>query len=142
MSNQVKSFLTWVKTTMNSGRKDRRKLKNQILDAVRESSIKSKQNPRDPYQGKKLYDALRDTAKFKLIGFAPNVMYVKEDGTEDQLNTVWVHAWGMPTLLFKHKKFPMLIMVGPGIRFNETLLSELDEGQYREWMDVVQGITG
>lgn len=142
MTGPVRSFLTWVKTLMNSDKKDRRKLKNRILNDIKDTKQGLSNGKADPYQGKKLYEALKDAAKFKLIGFAPNVMYLKEDGSPDQLSTVWVHAWGMPTLLYKHKKFPMLIMVGPGIRFNKTLLSEIDEEQLKEWMGNIQGITG
>lgn len=71
-----------------------------------------------------LSDALSDPKRFKLIGFVPNVQYVKVEGTKDQLKAVYVHPFGTPQLLYKHQDLPMLIIAGPGIRLDDTILKE------------------
>jgi len=121
--------LPWVELILSLPAKDRRKWVRQMLDGLR--SYRS--------SGKKSKDSewLSDWVggkDFELIGFAPNIQYVKVDGTAEELKALWVHPWGSPVLVYKHKKLPMVTLVGPSIRLDESVMVE-------DGMDIL-GFTG
>lgn len=80
-----------------------------------------------------------NSSEYQLIGICPNIMYIKASGNEDELKAIWVHPFGTPVLLYKHKKTCALVIAGPGIRFNDSVVREIDVNRYRE---EILGITG
>lgn len=82
---------------------------------------------------------LKNEKNFECIGFIPNVTYIKHNGTKEQLEADWVHPFGSPTLLYAHKTLPMLIIAGPDIMYNDSMIRAIKENQYGE---SVAGITG
>jgi len=65
---------------------------------------------------------------------------VRADHPNDEmLKYVFVHPYGTPPLIYKHKSLPVLITVGPGLRWNESILREIDDNSYT---DDVEGVTG
>lgn len=119
----------------------RRKIFAETLNSLKSFSAEG-EGKADTSAGEELYALLR-SGKFEVVGIAPSVMYAKIDGREKDLNALWVHPFGSPTLLLKHKRLPVLLMTNPGLRYNESMLSEMkfNEG-HLEWLDEIAGISG
>jgi len=132
---RVKDHLSWVKTMLKAPVSRRHAWFNAIIDGIR--------SYRDKTTHKKdalwLSDIIQDDATWEVIGFAVNQQYVRMDGDKDLLDAIWVHPWGTPNLVLKHRKLPLIITVGPGIRWNESILGEMTKNAYDE---SVRGITG
>jgi hypothetical protein len=64
--------------------------------------------------------------------------YLKVKGTAEELECLWQHPWGTPQLLLKHKRLPVMIVAGPGIRYNKSIVQEMPDN---EEVDMT-GITG
>lgn len=124
------SGLPWVDTVMNAGSKARTRLKNKILESLKYVGAKwSKSSPKKVLK----YDSqmedlvsLLKSGDVEFIGFNPIIPYIKEKGPKEDLLAYWNHPHGLPSLLYKHKRLPMLIIASPTIRFNDSLLNEID----------------
>lgn len=135
----VTEHLPWVGVMLKTPRAGRMKWVKIILDGIRSYREKAQARDRQADEQREwLSDLLQDESKFELVGFSPNVQYVKASGSEDQMSALWVHPWGTPQLLYKHKRLPLLIIAGPGIRFNESVLAESRENESESTL----GITG
>ena len=138
----MKEYLSWVTVMIqqaqvnpNKARKTRAKWVDHILDG-----IKSYRKKRSSPDAKYLTEILEDDDTWELIGFAVNLQYVRADHpSDDMLKYIFVHPWGTPPLIYKHKKLPVMITVGPGLRWNESILREIDDNGYN---DNVEGATG
>jgi hypothetical protein len=130
----IKEWLKWFETMTDLPVKSRAAFVDKIIDGLKS------------YRGKKgergerwLSEFLEDKSQVELIGFAANATYVKVDSEhKDELKAIYVHPWGMPTLMYKHKHLPIVFMVGPGVRFNESVLEEIDKNDE----PALRGITG
>jgi len=119
---EVIFHLPWVELILSIPAKERKKWVAQMLEGLktyREGASKPK--------GSKWLSDWVGGKDFDLIGFAPNIQYVKVDGSLEELKALWVHPWGSPVLVYKHKHLPMITLVGPSIRLDETVMSEDDE---------------
>ena len=127
----VKWSLSWVNTLVNSSKKIREEWVKIIIEGIR-----SYRNEKED-KGKYLSDVLVDENEYEMIGLGVNACYVKVDGPKELLNALWVHAFGSPVLMLKHKKLPVIVLAGPGIRYNSSILQEhgIDKSK-------VMGITG
>lgn len=135
--SKVLEHLTWVQTLIfDATARHRKALKEAVLKGI--SSFNSKTG-RTTREGSELASVLQDESEYELIGICPNTMYVKVDGAVEDQNAVFVHPWGTPVLLYKHKRTCCLVIAGPGIRFNESIVREISFNQYR---DFITGITG
>ena len=138
-------YLNWVyvmvesaRNNVDKARKSRREWVEKILDGIR--SYRPQDNKDIKKETKWLTDALKDESTWELVGFATNLQYLRVDHDDDEiLKYVFVHPWGTPPLIYKHKKLPMFITVGPGIRWNDSILRELTENGYK---DNIEGATG
>lgn len=135
----VKDHLTWVTTLIRAPIARRKQWVKAIIDGIRSYRDVKAANPNLQKEVAYLSDVIQDDRTWELIGFSVNSTYVRADGPEDMLNCVYVHPWGTPALVYKHKKLPLFITVGPGIRWNESVLHEIPENEYRE---NVVGFTG
>lgn len=131
----VKDHLSWVKTMLKAPVSRRREWIKTIIDGIK--SYRDKQAPKKDVLW--LSDVIQDDATWELIGVAVNQQYVRMDGDKELLDAIWVHPWGTPNLVYKHRKLPLIITVGPGIRWNDSILSEMPKNEYDE---AVRGITG
>lgn len=87
-----------------------------------------------------LSDVLKDDSTWEEVGFAVNLQYVRVDHDNDEmLKYIFVHPWGTPPLILKHKRLPVFITVGPGVRWNDSILREITENGYN---DRIEGATG
>ena len=85
--------------------------------------------------------------KSELIGIAPNVSYMMVKGDQEELESMWVHAFSVPTLLLKVKDTPILIMANANLEFNDSVLTKIEHNEYhKELMKTLKrytrGITG
>jgi hypothetical protein len=81
---------------------------------------------------------LRD-GEFDVIGSALNISYIRVNGPDKMQNTLWVHPWGGPTILAKHKKADIIIMARCGIMLNDSVLGRYKENNFNVSL---LGITG
>lgn len=129
MSRKVVEYLSWVYTMLSTPVKRRHQWVETIFDGLRSY----RNSKRDGAHATYLSDALLDSNTWEIIGFVPNVSYVRVDypkgfeGDDSMIENIFVHPWGAPTLLCKHRRLPVAIMVGPGMRWNDSVLSELKE---------------
>ncbi len=137
----VKEYLSWVMTMLETPSSRRREWVKTIIEGIRSyRKDKAPVSAQDAATTKYLSDALLDESTWELVGFVPNISYVRVDAPDaDMLKYIWVHPWGTPPLLFKHKRLPLTVIAGPGIRWNDTILRELKENGY---VDKPLGFTG
>jgi hypothetical protein len=119
---KVKEYLSWVHTIIHTDEETRWGWVELIMRGFR--SYRNGKQGKYVRDKEYLSDALSDPSRFQLVGFAPNIQYVKVEGTEDQLKGVYIHPFGTPQLLYKHRDLPMLIIAGPGIRLDDSILKE------------------
>lgn len=108
----------WFKEVLQMTERERTELIGHILEAVsREGSL----NDKPTKSGLDLVKMLKRDCE--LQGFCPNSMYARAKGKD--LKDMFFHKWGYPTLLYKHKKLPIVISVNPGMRKDTMMLSEI-----------------
>ena len=145
----VKEYAQWVITMIKTPVKNRREWVKNILANLSKPEIYAKKiNPasaRDlvpAQQMKSVAEMLSDKATFELVGFSANLQYVKHDkrngDVDDDLSCIFVHPWGSPKLLFKHKKLPVIIIVGEDLKLDESVLDENEKNPRFE----LRGFTG
>ncbi len=116
----VKDSLSWVSTMLMSPAKERKKWAKMIL-----KNIKLAFNPdARPGETEDLVNLL-ESSDVEIIGFAPNIQYLRVDGSENFLKAWWIHP-NQPTLIAKHKRLPLVFLAGPSLRFNETVIKEVN----------------
>lgn len=138
----MKEYLNWAIVMIqaahndpNKARKTRKQWVEHILNGIRSYRPETEKK-----EAKYLTDVLADKSTWELIGFGVNLQYIRADhDNDDMLKYVFVHPWGTPPLVYKHKRLPMIITVGPGIRWNESILRELSDNGYN---DHIEGATG
>ena len=139
----MKEYLTWAlvmiqqaQVNPDKARKTRRKWVESIFDGLRSYRPKTKVNEEAVY----LSDMLQDNSTWEEVGFAANLQYVRIDHDNDEmLKYLFVHPWGTPPLVLKHKRLPVFITVGPGLRWNDSILREITDNGYT---DHIEGATG
>lgn len=113
----VKDYLPWVALMTKLPKSERLRWVRCVLDGIRSYRGKS------PEKSVWLSDVLQ-SSEFETIGFAANVSYVRLDGNATEMSALYVHPWGTPTLLLKHKRLPVIIMASPSLRHDASLLAE------------------
>lgn len=135
---------SWVDTVMKSSKQDRHRLKNKVLEGVEYFNAKwRKKNPgngvapdydlnkKDP-AAQRLVKELKNNNEFECVGFAPNVSYIKLSGSKKQMNVIWDHPFAHPALIYAHKHLPCIIITGPNIMFDDSILNKIPENRYDE----------
>ena len=119
---KVKSFPGWYKDVQDHPASARKRLVEIALDNIRRGgNINDQVVPECDEMVKTLR---RD---YKLIGISPNLMYLKVDGSREDLNATYIHPWGMTTLIFKHKKLPILLHVNAAMEWDESFLAKIPQ---------------
>ena len=150
---------TWVTTVINAPENARTKIKNSVLQGM--SFFKAKWNSKG-YSGEgpaktvkelitddelkskdpavvEFINDLQKQNNLELIGFIPEITYIKVKGPKSHLESMWEHPFGSPTLLYAHKTLPMLIIAGPDIMFNDSMVRSIKSNNIR---GKVFGVTG
>lgn len=137
-SQPVREYLSWVMTMLETPVKNRWRWVEVIIDGIR--SYREQHETKSDETVQYLSDALLDDSTWEIVGFVPNISYVRVDCPDrEMLKYIWVHPWGTPPLLLKHKKLPICMIAGPGIRWDDTILRELKENGH---VDKPLGFTG
>ncbi len=125
MKTKVLELLSWAKKMMGYDASTRVNFAEDVLESLKKYS-EDGEGGKNSSKGKALYEWLTDQSQFEKVGFIPNVMYIKINAKDKKdLKYLWVHPFGSETLLFMHKKLPIMVIANPMIRFNKTVLSEM-----------------
>lgn len=135
MSGEVKDGLSWVSTMLMTPAAKRKKWVKLIL-----KNLKKAFNPSAKEGETEELVKLLESSDVEIIGFAPNIQYLRVDGSDQFLKAWWVHP-NQPTLIAKHKRLPLVILAGPSLRFNETVIKEVNPESGVEEQSLV-GFTG
>lgn len=117
----------WVQTILDLPSRDRLKIVNTTLAGLRDEGLE---------QTDELVAAVKD-GRLEFVGIAPEVRYLRVKGDAQDLDSIWVHRFGTPKLLYKVHGAPILIITGSKLKLNESDVLELN-GRNRE----VKGLTG
>jgi hypothetical protein len=133
--SEVITALTWAYQLTKSKIPDRKKVRHLVMNGIKNFKLGKPSKAGD--------DLVKSLKKdFEFIGFSPNIMYIKEDGPKKHTEVQWVHPFSVPTLLFKNKKLPYLVLVNPNLDFNDSRLRKIDQNLSLEELQGVLGITG
>ena len=133
MRGGVKDHLSWFKTFLGCTEDERMTFVELILEGLR---YYRQYNKKDREW---LSDVLEDESRFTLWGIAPNIEYaLVEGGDEEMMQSRFIHAWGLPTLVYKHTTLPIIVMMNPAMRLNDTVLNEVSNPK----QDDLMGFTG
>lgn len=88
----------------------------------------------------KFVDNLKNEKGFKFIGFSDVITYIKESGTEEQMQAIWEHPFGSAALLYKIEGLPALIIAGPDIELNDSIRNRIPANRHRK--ETTYGVTG
>lgn len=141
------NMLTWATTILDSEEKERPEFVELIL-----KSILNFKNGESSDEGKKAVSFLKNDCH--LIGFCPSTTYIMpKNRGEGSLDVFWEHPFSIPTLLYKHKKLPFLVLSNGNLDFDDSRLIKMNKlkkieteedltGEVRLEKDEVRGITG
>lgn len=141
------NLLSWAVTMLEAEPEERAEFVEMVLDTIANFK-KGEPSP----EGKKAVSFLENDCK--LIGFVPSVTYIMDhERGPNSLNVFWEHPFSIPTLLYKHKNFPFLILSNRNLDFDDSRLIkmnklnkiEVEEAQTGEVIfekTEVRGITG
>ena len=138
---------TWVTVLINAPQKARTKVRKSVLDGMKYFRAKWQKIGTKPEDFKlislnkeveQFVKSLEKQTGLDFVGFVPDITYIKETGSQDQLDVLWEHPFGSPALLYAHKELPVLIIAGPDIMFNDSIVKSLNK--YRDVP--LKGITG
>lgn len=75
----------------------------------------------------------------KFVGFTPHIQYIKERGPSEHLEVRWEHEFGSAALVYAHKKLPIIILAGPDIMFDDSMVGNIKRN---EGIEQPAGFTG
>lgn len=135
MSDSVKEYPSWFLLLDRVPVVRRLKMIEQVIADIR--SYRSKKKVKNLVADVKyLSDQLLNQDEFELIGFTPNLQYMKHEG--DDADRIYHHNFGTPTLAYSHKRLPIIVVTNAFLRKDRNVLSENPDNV----LDDVRGITG
>jgi len=130
-------MMKWANILMWGSGKQRSIVLEAVLKAVRIFK-KGKSSP----EGVK-YEKLLRSNKVDLIGFVPNITYIRVNSRDQEdLEVLWDHKFSGPTVLYHLKDSPFLILVNPNVAYNDSRLLEIDENSDLAAIRNLKGIIG
>lgn len=136
----VKECLSWFELMLKSPAKERKHWLKTVIAGVRATVMGGKRGKLDRKELSELADFL-ESRDCEIIGFAPNLQYIRIEGPNELLNNWWVHAFSSPTIVAKHKRLPIVFLVNPSLRLDESTVFELGSGGRPKQADII-GYTG
>lgn len=128
--------LTWAALMLKKSPSQRKKIRDLILERLIFFDEGKKSE-----DGEILFSELKSEDNWYFIGFAPYAVYIKmEADLKEQLNCTWIHPYSMPTLVYKHKRLPMVVHVNPELSYNKSVVHQLNKSM--KHLRNVQGIMG
>jgi len=114
------NILTWNMTLLKFTESERKKMINLVYDSI----LKFENGTEATQEGIDAVSFLKDDCH--LVGISPSITYImhRERG-EGSLECFWEHPFSIPTLAFKHKKLPLIILSNGNIEFDESKLIKI-----------------
>jgi len=138
----VKEYAGWVNAMTQTPVKKRKEWVKNIIENLSKPELYQKNPQKSAKEMQNVAELLNDRSKFELVGFSANLNYVKHDkrsgDVDEDLECIFVHPWGSPKLLFKHKDLPVIIIVGEDLRLDESVLDDSGKNPKLE----LRGFTG
>jgi len=116
--NSPKHFLSYARPLTRMGKEAKLKLYDLSLDGMRSYR---KDNPK---KSGWFSDYLENNKDFVLKGYVVNYSYINLDPKYGETAPVWVHPWGLPSMLYAHKRLPIYMLTGPAHRLDENILGQ------------------
>ena len=116
-----------------------KKQRQEAIDIIFEG-LRTFENGEKTKKGKEIVDLRKNECK--MIGFIPSVMYIKPNGTDREMESLWVHPFAQRTLLFKHNNYPILIISNSSVELDDSALRRIKGNENVEDMLNILGITG
>jgi len=132
------SVLSWVKTFLNSPVTFRRSTKERILKQLETAGSGNSKDMKERQEQGEIVKKLVSNSRMECIGILESVSYLKIEGDKDELPYIWEHKAGNPGLLYYDKKSGVVLLVAPGINFNDSVINRFDENKKVN----MRGITG
>lgn len=141
------NMLSWSVTLLDADENERKELIDLSYD-----SIRGFKKGEDSEEGNDAVNFLK--GECEMIGFCPSTTYIMHRPRgEGSLDVFWEHPFSIPTLLFKHKKLPFLILSNGNLDFDSSRLIKMNKlskieteedltGELKLEEDGVLGITG
>jgi hypothetical protein len=152
---EVEQALGWVDTMLETPQKERVEWVNTILNGIRsntasyvypmnQSTLPHRENSIVKATTKELENLVDyiKSSDFEIMGFAPNINYIRVKGSPEYLNAWWVHPFSSPALVVKHKKLPVIMLVGASIQKDRSTIYEVEPESKHILNNPVEGYTG
>jgi len=131
------NLFKWANIFFCGTAKQRRHVVNVVMDAIKIFK-KGKQSS----EGDDAYEFITSN-KVELIGVVPNVNYIRvESKVKEDLDALWDHHFSVPTLLFRIKDSPFLLLANPNVEYNNSKLLEIAENANLKELKGINGIIG
>lgn len=129
--------LSWVELLLNIPSKTRKKMRKICLNGL---NLFKKGKPSQ--EGSELVRFLKEDCEF--IGYATNIQYVMESGeTKEQEDSLWSHPFSIPTVLYKVKGVPMIVVANENLDYNNNVLDSIPSNKSNsELDDFIKGVKG
>lgn len=111
----IQQVLSWVNVVSCLNRNEKAALVRLLVEGI--EAQRGKKSSEERW----LSDFIKREDEFKIVGFAANAPYINVDRAFGDTAPIWVHPWGIPALLLKHREMPAIMMVSPTIRLNENI---------------------
>jgi predicted secreted acid phosphatase len=127
----IVSGLSWVADILGFSVTNRKKVRRLVLEGI----LNFKRG-KPSKEATDFVNYLKQEGQF--VGFATNMTYVMENSKyADELESIWIHPLSEPSLLYKIKDMPILIVTNPNIEYNDSVLNKIEENKYNKILQKV-----
>jgi hypothetical protein len=131
------NLFKWANVFFSGTQKQRIKVVDTVLEAIKIFK-KGRKSP----EGDKAYKFITSN-KVELIGVVPNINYIRvQSRVKEDLDALWDHHFSVPTLLYRIKDSPFLLLANPNVEYNNSKLLEIASNANLEELKNIAGIIG
>lgn len=129
----IQNVLSWSPMLTELSPKEREKLTDMIV-----TSIENFKQGETSKEGREAVKFLTEDCIY--IGFTSQIQYVMEKSRgQGSLDYIWEHPFSIPSLLMKHKKYPILIIANGNLDFDD---GRMQKSKYNKDEEPFNGISG
>lgn len=122
----VISGLSWVADMIGFSVAHRKKVRRLVMEGI----LNFKRG-KPSKEATEFVNYLKQEGQF--VGFATNMTYIMENSKHaDELESIWIHPLSEPSLLYKIKGMPILIVTNPNIEYNNSVLNKIEANKYNK----------
>lgn len=131
------NLFKWANIFLCGTQAQRKKVVQAVIEAI---WIFKKGEP--SIEGEKAVSLLTSD-KVELIGVVPDINYFRvASRTPEDLEVIWNHRFSVPTLLYRVKDSPFLLLANPNVEYNDCKLLEIDGNSDLKELHDILGIIG